>query len=91
MPFRFRRSIKILPGVRWNVGTRGSSWSFGSRGFRTTVGGGKVHRTFSIPGSGLSYSTTRKAGACCPLAILLLPFFAVHHLWKIILPKQSDR
>jgi hypothetical protein len=55
--FRFRRSIKLLPGVRLNfgkksasisVGTRGASYTIGTRGSRTTVG---------IPGTGLSYTS----------------------------------
>lgn len=52
MGIRFRRSIKIAPGVRMNVGKRGISsigvggFNFGSRG---------VHHTVSIPGTGISY------------------------------------
>lgn len=56
MGFRFRRSIKIAPGLRVNVGksgdvslsagVRGASVNFGSRGIYTNIG---------IPGSGLSY------------------------------------
>ena len=35
MPFRFRRSIKILPGVRLNIGKRGvSSVNVGRTNFR---------------------------------------------------------
>ena len=38
MGFRFRRSIKILPGVRLNFGKRGISTSIGIRGAHVTVG-----------------------------------------------------
>lgn len=57
MPFRFRKSIKILPGVKINlsksgvstsVGKRGATVNFSKRGTRTTIG---------IPGTGLSYSS----------------------------------
>ena len=42
--FRFRRSIKILPGIRLNVGKRGVSTSIGVRGAHITVGHGQVNR-----------------------------------------------
>ena len=32
MPFRFRRSLRIAPGVRLNIGTGGISTSVGGRG-----------------------------------------------------------
>jgi len=87
MPWRFRRSAKILPGVRWNIGKRGSSLTIGRRGLKTTVGHGKVRQTVGIPGTGLSHTTTtsftqkrRKSSRCCPLALLLLPFFAMGSL-----------
>lgn len=54
--FRFRRSIKILPGVRWNIGKKSSSLSFGGRGFHYTVGSGGSRTTAGIPGTGLSYT-----------------------------------
>ena len=57
MGLRFRKSVKILPGVKLNfsksgtsvtVGKRGMSANFSSRGIRNTVG---------IPGTGLSYTS----------------------------------
>lgn len=56
MGFRFRRSIKILPGVRLNIGKRGVSTSIGVRGAHITVGHGKVRETVGLPGTGLSYT-----------------------------------
>ena len=38
MGFRFRRTIKILPVIRLNVGKRGVSTSIGVRGAHVTVG-----------------------------------------------------
>ena len=38
MGFRFRKSIKLAPGIRWNVGSGGSSWSFGPRGASVSMG-----------------------------------------------------
>lgn len=60
MPFRFRRSFKVAPGVRLNVGKKGVSTSVGVRGAHVTVGHGKVRSTVGIPGTGLSYTTSTK-------------------------------
>lgn len=58
MGFRFRKSIKILPGVRINVSNKGvSSVSVGKRGATLNVGKKGVRGTVGIPGSGLSYSS----------------------------------
>lgn len=52
MGFRFRRSIKIAPGIKINIGKRGISsagiggFNFGSRG---------IYKNISIPGTGISY------------------------------------
>ena len=54
--FRFRRSIKIAPGVRINLSKSGVSTSIGTRGAHVTVGHGQVRETVGIPGSGLSYT-----------------------------------
>jgi hypothetical protein len=59
MGWRFRRSIRILPGIHANFGKRGfTSWSFGGRGFRTNVSSARgVRNTVGIPGTGLSYTS----------------------------------
>lgn len=60
---RFRRSFKLGPGVRLNVGKRGFSTSFGRRGAQVTVGGARgLSGTVGVPGSGLSY-TSRISGS----------------------------
>jgi hypothetical protein len=55
MTFRFRRSIRILPGIRLNLGKRGVSTSIGVRGAHVTLGHGQVRETVGIPGTGVSY------------------------------------
>lgn len=58
MGFKFRKSIKILPGVRVNVSNKGvSSVSVGKRGAKVNIGKKGVRNTVGIPGSGLSYSS----------------------------------
>lgn len=57
MGFRFRRSIKILSGVRVNLGKHSTSISVGGRGSHVTLRPGHTARTtVGIPGSGLSYT-----------------------------------
>jgi len=56
MGFRFRRSIRILPGIRLNLSKSGVSTSIGVRGAHVTMGHGKVRETIGLPGTGLSYT-----------------------------------
>jgi hypothetical protein len=56
MGFRFRRSVKILPGIRLNFGKRGISTSIGVRGAHVTFGATGTRTTVGLPGSGLSYT-----------------------------------
>lgn len=58
MPFRFRRSVRIGPGLRLNLGRRGVSASVGGRGGRISLGRSRARATVTVPGSGISYSTT---------------------------------
>jgi hypothetical protein len=60
MGFRFRRSIKILPGIRLNFGKRGISTSLGVRGAHVTYGPTGTRTTVGLPGSGLSYTHLEK-------------------------------
>ena len=59
MGLRFRRSIKIAPGVRVNLNKKSASVTFGPKGLKHTVSTtGKSHTTVGIPGTGLSYTTS---------------------------------
>lgn len=58
MGFRFRRSIKVPPGIRVNIGKLGVSTSIGGRGAHITVGHRKVRKIVGITSSGLSYTHT---------------------------------
>jgi hypothetical protein len=55
--FRFRRSLKILSGVRWNIGSRSTSVSLGGRGFHYTIGPSGTRTTVGLPGTGMSYTS----------------------------------
>lgn len=58
MGIRFRKSKKILPGVRLNLSAKSASVSVGPKGFKHTISTtGRKTTTVSVPGTGLSYSS----------------------------------
>lgn len=57
MGLKFRKSFKVVPGVRVNVGKTRSSVSLGGKGVTTNVSKRGVKAIVSIPKTGLSYST----------------------------------
>lgn len=56
MGFRFRKTIRLLPGVRLNISKGGFSTSVGRPGATINIGKRGVRGTVGLPGSGLSYS-----------------------------------
>ncbi|HCM0867995.1 TPA: DUF4236 domain-containing protein [Vibrio parahaemolyticus] len=56
MGFKFRKRIKIAPGLHVNLGKSGVSTSIGKPGATVNIGKKGVKATVGIPGSGLSYS-----------------------------------
>jgi hypothetical protein len=57
MPIRFRKTFRILPGVRINLSRGGISTTVGTRGFHLTFNKGGVRQSIGLPGSGLSESS----------------------------------
>ncbi|MEA3327392.1 MAG: DUF4236 domain-containing protein [Chloroflexota bacterium] len=55
MPSRFRKSIKIAPGVRLNIGKKRGSITIGKRGSSVNFGSRGVYGNIGVPGTGLSY------------------------------------
>lgn len=56
MGLRFRKSIRLFPGVRLNLGKTGVSASLGRPGATVNVSERGLRGTVGVPGSGLSYS-----------------------------------
>lgn len=54
MAFRFRKSFRIVPGVRINVSTSGVSTTLGPRGLSVTTGRRGTFLNAGIPGTGVS-------------------------------------
>lgn len=73
MGFRYRKSIKVLPGVRMTFSKAGVSYSAGGKGFRVTkTASGRVQRTVGIPGTGV-YHTKALSSSARPLATAAPP------------------
>jgi hypothetical protein len=62
MGFRFRKSVKIAPGVKINLSKSGGSLSLGGRGATVNISSRGVRSTYSIPGTGISYVTQTSSG-----------------------------
>lgn len=57
MGFRYRKSINLGGGFRINLSKSGVGYSWGTKGYRVTrTARGTTKRTYSIPGTGLSYT-----------------------------------
>jgi hypothetical protein len=61
MGFRFRRTVRLFPGLRLNVSKSGVSASVGTRGAWLTFGRNGTRTTVGLPGTGISYTTTSSA------------------------------
>lgn len=62
MSIRFRRTVKIAPGVRLNIGKKNVSVRIGGRGYGLTVGSAGTTVSAGIPGTGV-YMTKRLSSA----------------------------
>ncbi|MBN8543547.1 MAG: DUF4236 domain-containing protein [Alphaproteobacteria bacterium] len=57
MGFRFRKGVRILPGLRLNITKHGiSSLTIGGKGLTYNIGKKGTRATGGLPGTGLSYS-----------------------------------
>lgn len=53
MGLRFRRSVKLAPGIRMNFSGSGVSWTLGPRGMSVGIGKRGTYLNSGIPGTGL--------------------------------------
>jgi hypothetical protein len=53
MSLRFRRSVKLFPGVRVNLGLHGAGLSVGPRGLHVGVNRRGMYTSAGIPGTGI--------------------------------------
>lgn len=63
MGFNYRKSIKVMPGVRMTMSKSGVSASVGGRGARITKSTtGRTTKTVGIPGTGLRHISSSSSG-----------------------------
>lgn len=59
MGLRFRKSVKIAPGVRLNISKKSVGISAGVKGYRKSINSsGRVTTSMGVPGTGVSYVKT---------------------------------
>lgn len=63
MAIRFRKSIKLAPGVRMNLGRTGLSWTVGPRGTSVGIGKRGTFLNVGLPGTGLSVRQAVSGGS----------------------------
>jgi Protein of unknown function (DUF4236) len=85
MGFRFRKILKIAPGVKLNISKRGVSASLGKRGASFNIGGKGTRTTIGAPGTGISYSTysRHKSGALKYWLFVLLVIVAAAYFYNL--------
>jgi hypothetical protein len=67
MGFRFRKRLRIIPGVWVNLSKKGGSLSVGGHGATMNISKKGVRETVGLPGTGISYQTKpRKIGTSAP-------------------------
>lgn len=62
MAFTFRKSIRILPGVRLNLGRRSHSWTIGTGRFKRNYSANRVTTSVDLPGPVNWRSIRRRRG-----------------------------
>jgi hypothetical protein len=71
MGFRFRKRIRLAPGIHLNLSKTGISTSLGRPGMTVNLRGRKARTTVGIPGSGLSYSVDHAAPRIAPVLVIV--------------------
>lgn len=69
MGLRFRKSVKLFPGIRLNLGKKGASVTVGRRGASMTFGKKRTRTNIGIPGTGLSWTSSGKSGCAVLLFV----------------------
>jgi hypothetical protein len=72
MGWTYRKSVGLGP-FRINLSKSGIGYSVGGMGFRTGVSSrGRSYRSFSVPGTGLRYYSSRRQQGCLVALALIL-------------------
>lgn len=75
---RFRRSFKVVPGIRLNLSKTGVSTSVGRRGLWFTLGSRGTRSTVGLLGTGVSYTQqSRRGGGVGALVLVIVVVLVV--------------
>lgn len=78
MGFRFRRQLRLLPGLHLNLSRSGVSATVGVPGMRVTLGR-RPALNVGLPGTGISYRES--LGSAPPVPPAVAPGQSVHFHW----------
>ncbi|AXF59281.1 DUF4236 domain-containing protein [Leclercia sp. W6] len=89
MGFRFRKRIRIAPGLAINISKSGVSTSIGKSGCTTNISSRGVKTTLGIPGTGISYtagtsgkkSANKKGSSIISNLICLFILFVIYKVF----------
>lgn len=73
MGFRFRKSLRIAPGIRINLSKSGISTSLGGAGASINLSSRGTRHTVGLPGTGLSFSSMSSGPGSSPPAAVGSP------------------
>lgn len=63
MGFRFRKSFKIAPGIKFNINKKSTGFTVGGKGVHFTANSkGKITGSAGVPGTGLYYQKSTSIG-----------------------------
>ena len=86
MPLRFRKSIKLAPGLRLNIGKKSVGFSAGNKYGGVSWNSRTGSRTrVSAPGTGLSYVTSGGGGNAGMDKKPKKPFYKRWYFWVLLL------
>jgi Protein of unknown function (DUF4236) len=82
MPLRFQRRIRIAPAISLNLNKRSVSASFGRPGAHITIGAKGRRTTVGLPGTGLSFTSYRRAKPGIVLIVVIVAFALLGILFR---------
>lgn len=83
MSFRFRRQLRLVPGLHLNLSRSGVSATVGVPGMRVTLGK-RPALNVGLPGSGVSYRESLGSAPAAPAAAPPGRSVHVHWLWILL-------
>jgi hypothetical protein len=90
MGFRFRKRIKVIPGVHINLAKKSASISVGQPGATLNYGKNGVKGTAGIPGTGISYEHRASSGQnAANISGNTDREHTKHKSWRLTMPSQN--